>query len=63
MEDKVVEEELNNKNLILPNEDVNDVNTHTMLSPTKEIKYIDDYKNDELVKLFCDQLKINISQL
>ena len=34
-----------------------------LASGIKEIKYIDDYKNDELVKLFCDQLKINISQL
>ena len=34
-----------------------------LASGIKSIKYINDYKNDELVKLFCDQLKINISQL
>jgi dCMP deaminase len=34
-----------------------------LASGIKEIKYIDDYKNDELVNYFCDQLKINISKL
>jgi len=29
----------------------------------KEIKYIDDYNNDELVQHFCDQLNIPISKL
>ena len=28
-----------------------------------EIKYIDDYKNDELVKEYCDQLKVDIIKL
>lgn len=29
----------------------------------KEIKYINDYKNDELVKEYCKQLNVNIKQL
>lgn len=29
----------------------------------KEIKYIFDYKNDELVPYFCDQLNINIQKI
>lgn len=29
----------------------------------KEIKYINDYKNDELVKEYCQQLNVNIKQL
>ena len=34
-----------------------------LASGIKEIKYINDYKNDKLVNIFCDQLKINISKL
>ena len=35
--------------------------TRIMLaSGIKEIKYIDDYKNDELVKVFCDQMNVKI---
>ena len=34
-----------------------------LASGIKEIKYIDDYKNDELVKEYCEQLKVNIIQL
>ena len=34
-----------------------------LASGIKEIKYIDDYKNDELVKHFCNQLNIPISKL
>ena len=32
-------------------------------SGIKEIKYIDDYKNDELVKYFCEQLNTNIFKI
>ena len=34
-----------------------------LASGINEIKYIDDYKNDELVKYFCDQLNVNITKL
>lgn len=34
-----------------------------LASGIKEIKYIDDYKNDDLVKYFCDQLNINITKI
>ena len=34
-----------------------------LASGINEIKYIDDYKNDELVKYFCDQLNVNIIKL
>lgn len=34
-----------------------------LASGIKEIKYIDDYKNDELVKHFCEQLNINIIKI
>ena len=34
-----------------------------LASGIKEIKYIDDYKNDELVKEYCDQLKVKIIRL
>ena len=34
-----------------------------LASGIKEIKYIEDYKNDELVKEYCDQLKVDILQL
>ena len=34
-----------------------------LASGIKEIKYIDDYKNDELVKYFCDQLDVNITKI
>ena len=34
-----------------------------LASGINEIKYIDDYYNDELVKYFCDQLNVNITQL
>jgi dCMP deaminase len=29
----------------------------------KEIKYINDYKNDELVPLFCEQMGVNIKKI
>ena len=29
----------------------------------KEIKYINDYKNDELVKVFCDQMNVSINKI
>ena len=32
-------------------------------SGIKEIKYINDYKNDELVKKFCDQADVKIKKL
>jgi dCMP deaminase len=31
-------------------------------SGIKHIKYVNDYKNDELVKYFCDQLKVGIDK-
>ena len=34
-----------------------------LASGIKEIKYIDDYKNDDLVKEYCSQLGVNIIQL
>ena len=34
-----------------------------LASGIKEIKYIDDYKNDDLVKYFCDQLNVNIYKI
>ena len=34
-----------------------------LASGISQIKYIDDYKNDELVKYFCDQLNVNISKI
>ena len=34
-----------------------------LASGIKEIKYIDDYKNDDLVKYFCDQLNVNINKI
>tara|TARA_B100001287_G_C22677696_1_gene528575 strand:+ start:946 stop:1353 length:408 start_codon:yes stop_codon:yes gene_type:complete len=34
-----------------------------LASGIKEIKYINDYKNDELVEIFTNQLKINITKL
>ena len=34
-----------------------------LASGIKEIKYIDDYKNDELVAHFCQQKKVNITKL
>ena len=34
-----------------------------LASGIKEIKYIDDYKNDELVKVFCDQCNVKVSKL
>ncbi len=37
--------------------------TRMMLaSGIKEIKYINDYKNDELVKVFCDQMNVSINK-
>ena len=33
-----------------------------LASGIKEIKYIDDYKNDELVAEYCDQLKVEINK-
>ena len=33
-----------------------------LASGIKEIKYIHDYKNDELVKVFCDQMKVSITK-
>mgnify|MGYP000882961314 FL=1 len=34
-----------------------------LASGVKEIKYINDYKNDELVSYFCDQAKVNIKKI
>tara|TARA_B110000261_G_C13071763_1_gene352478 strand:- start:30 stop:437 length:408 start_codon:yes stop_codon:yes gene_type:complete len=34
-----------------------------LASGIKEIKYIEDYKNDELVKEYCGQLKVEIIRL
>ena len=34
-----------------------------LASGVKEIKYINDYKNDELVSYFCDQAKVNIKKV
>ena len=34
-----------------------------LASGISSIKYIDDYKNDELVKYFCDQLNVNINKI
>jgi len=34
-----------------------------LASGIKEIKYIEDYKNDELVKYFCDQANVNITRI
>ena len=31
-----------------------------LASGIKEIKYLEDYKNDELVKHFCDQMNVSI---
>lgn len=37
--------------------------TRIMLaSGIKEIKYIDDYKNDKLVKVFCDQMNVKVTK-
>ena len=34
-----------------------------LASGVKEIKYIEDYKNDELVEYFCDQANVNIKRI
>ena len=34
-----------------------------LASGIKEIKYINDYKNDELVSYFCDQANVNIKKI
>ena len=34
-----------------------------LASGIKVIKYINDYKNDELVNYFCDQAKVNIKKI
>ena len=34
-----------------------------LASGIKEIRYLEDYKNDELVKYFCDQMKVEIIKL
>ena len=34
-----------------------------LASGVKEIKYINDYKNDELVSYFCEQAKVNIKRI
>lgn len=34
-----------------------------LASGIKEIKYIEDYKNDELVEYFCNQAKVNIKRI
>jgi dCMP deaminase len=34
-----------------------------LASGIKEIKYINDYKNDELVDLFCSQMNVSISKI
>jgi dCMP deaminase len=34
-----------------------------LASGIKDMKYIEDYKNDELVKVFCEQLNVNITKI
>ena len=34
-----------------------------LASGVKEIKYIEDYKNDELVSYFCEQANVNIKKI
>lgn len=34
-----------------------------LASGIKEIKYINDYKNDELVSYFCDQAKVKVKRI
>ena len=34
-----------------------------LTSGIKDIKYLEDYKNDELVELFCNQLNIKINKI
>ena len=34
-----------------------------LASGIKEIKYIEDYKNDDLVKYFCDQKDVTIEKI
>ena len=34
-----------------------------LASGVKEIKYIEDYKNDELVSYFCEQANVNIKRI
>ena len=34
-----------------------------LASGIKEIKYINDYKNDELVSYFCDQAKVDVKKI
>ena len=34
-----------------------------LASGIKEIKYIDDYKNDELVNYFCNQKRVNLTKI
>ena len=34
-----------------------------LASCVKEIKYIEDYKNDELVSYFCEQANVNIKRI
>ena len=34
-----------------------------LASGIKEIKYINDYKNDELVNYFCEQSRVNIKKI
>ena len=34
-----------------------------LASGIKEIKYIEDYKNDELVKVFTDELNVKVKRL
>ena len=34
-----------------------------LASGIKEIKYIDDYKNNDLVEYFCNQLNVNITKI
>jgi dCMP deaminase len=34
-----------------------------LASGVKEIKYIEDYKNDELVDYFCEQANVNIKKI
>ena len=34
-----------------------------LASGIKEIKYINDYKNDELVSYFCDQANVNVKKI
>ena len=50
-------------NEVSKNEVVSMVEKNTEAAVIKEIKYLHDYKNDELVKVFADQLKVPIVKI